>query len=121
MEKPVALFIEHKGKVMEPGKPSPYGGTSQVSSTNYVSNLPNNAAVYNIKLPDDYTVKSDPVYWIFMNSNKYSFVNERQFEKIFHGKEAEIKEFVKKNRIKFENPADVKLLVSFCSSFIEKV
>ena len=121
MEKPIALFIEHKGKVLEPGKPAAYGGTSQLSSSNYVTNLPNDASVYNIKLPDDYTVESDPVYWIFMNGNKYNFINERQFTKFFRGRETDIKEFVKKNRIKFDNPQDVKKLVSFCSSFIEKV
>jgi hypothetical protein len=114
MEKPAALFIEHKGKIQEPGKPAAYGGTSQVSSSNYISNLPNNSSVYNLKLPDEYNVKSEQVYWIIINSTKYNFVNERQFAKIFPGKEADIKAFVKKNKLKFENPEDVIKLVFFC-------
>lgn len=115
IEKPVALFIEHKGKIVEPGKPAPYGGTSQVSSSTYISNLPNNSSVYNLKLPDDFTVKSEQVYWIRIRGANYSFVNERQFTKLFPGKESDIKAFIKTNRLRFENQEDVTRLVVFCT------
>jgi len=117
IERPISLFIEHKGKIMEPGKPAAYGGTSQVSSSNYVSNIQMNSSVYNLKLPGDLIIKTESVFWIIINGNKYNFVNERQFDKIFQGKEKEIRSFIKSNHLKFENPLDVKKLVQFCIGF----
>ena len=117
MDRPVSLFLEHIGKIMDPGKPAAYGGTSQVSSSNYISTLQMNSSVYNMKLQGDLSVKPDPVFWIFINSKMYSFVNERQFEKIFQGKEKEIRSYIKKNHLKFENSKNVKELVQFCIGF----
>jgi hypothetical protein len=114
IEKPVYLYIEHKGKIEEPGKPAAYGGTSQVSSSSYLSGVEMNSSFYNMKLPGELIVKSDQVFWISINSNKYSFNNERQFAKIFPGKEDMIKSYIKDHHSKFENLQDVKKLVLYC-------
>jgi hypothetical protein len=116
MERPLSLYIEYKGSIIDPGKPAGYGGPSLVSSTSYINNLEKDHSFYNIKLPVDIKVKSELLYWISLNGEKYSFINERQLDKIFLGKENEIKAYLKKNRLKFENPTDVKQLVLFCSS-----
>jgi hypothetical protein len=114
IERPMSLFIEHKGSIVEPGKPAAYGGTSQVSSSNNISSMQMNSSFYNMKLPGELTIKSDQVFWIIIKNEKHSFINERQFEKIFPGKENEIKSYIKENRLKFENPKDVKKLVQYC-------
>lgn len=115
----IVLYIQHKGNIVDPGMPAAYGGTSQVSSSNYVSRMEMGTSVYNMKLPDNFIVKSEQVYWISLSNNDYSFVNERQFIKIFNGKESEIKKYIKANRTKFENPADIINLVNYCSELMK--
>jgi len=119
---PVNLYIQHKGKVQEPGKPAAYGGTSQVSSSTYMERLDfgnNGNSIYNKKLPEEFTVKSETIYWISFNDNKSSFSNERQFLKVFPGKEGEIKKFIKENHFKIENSEDVIKLVKYSYGLIK--
>lgn len=100
---PLTLFVQHKGELLPPGTPSGYGGTSQVSNTKLLSSIQLSSGYFNLKLPADYIVKSDPVFWIRKDSSMYSFMNERQFLKIFPDKEKDLKQFIKQNRIKFDN------------------
>jgi hypothetical protein len=116
MERPLSLFIEHKGDIVDQGKPTGYGGTSEVSSSTYYSKMDYGASAFNVKLTGDLIIKPYKVFWISINGDKYSFVNERQFDKIFPGKEKEIRLYIKENHLKFANPQDVKELVQFCIS-----
>jgi len=120
LEGPLNLYVQHKGNIVEPGKPAAYGGTSQVSSSTSLSRIDmGGGQVYNMKLPEDLIIKSAPVFLISINNNNFSFVNERQFLKLFPGKEKEIKSFIKKNRLKFENPMDMIRLVQYCSQSVK--
>jgi hypothetical protein len=104
---PVSLFIQHKGRIQSPPKPAGYGGTSEVSSSSYISRIDLGSQVYNMKLEGGLRVKYDPVYWVRVNDKMISFTSEKLFLKIFPEKEAELKQYIKKNRLKFEKPADL--------------
>jgi hypothetical protein len=122
LEGPVNLYIQHRGIIQEPGKPAAYGGTSQVSSSTYLSRVSigdGNNSIFNMKLPAELIVKPETVFWMTFNNNKYSFTNERQFLKIFPGKEIDIKKYIKQNRLKFENSEDVKKLAQYGYSLIK--
>jgi hypothetical protein len=115
---PVSLFIQHKSDLLPPGKPAAYGGTTQVSSSNYLSSVELAGGRYNLKLPDDYAVKPAPVNWIRKNSTMYRFLNERQFLKIFPEKADNIKLFIKQNKLRTENPEDLIKLINFCNELV---
>jgi len=104
---PVSLFIQHRGRLLAPPKPAAYGGTSEVSSSTYITRMELGSQVYNMKLEGDLRVKYDPLYWVKFNDQMYSFVNEKQYLKIFTGKEEVLKQFIKKNRLKFEKADDL--------------
>jgi hypothetical protein len=112
---PISLFVQHKGDLIPPGTPAGYGGTSQVSSTKMLTSVQLSGGYYNLKLPDDFQVKVDLVFWIRKDNTMNSFMNERQFVKYFPGKEALVKKFIKENRIKFNNPANMVKLVQYCN------
>jgi hypothetical protein len=112
---PISLFVQHKGELLSAGTPAAYGGTSQVSNTKIMSSIELSSGYYNLKLPPDYIVKADLVYWIRKDNNMYSFINERQFLRIFPGKEGELKQFIKQNRIKFDKISNVVSLVEHCN------
>lgn len=104
---PISLFVQHKGDLIPPGTPAGYGGTSQVSNTKMMSSVQLSGGYYNLKLPDDYQVKTESVYWIRKDSVYNSFVNERQFMKLFPGKEGDFKKFIKENKIKFDKRSNI--------------
>jgi hypothetical protein len=112
---PISLFVQHKGDLLPPGAPAGYGGTSQVSNTKQMTSVELSSGYYNLKLPADYIVKANPVYWIRKDNNKYSFINEKQFLKIFPGKEGDLKQFIKQNRIKFNKLSNIVRLVEHCN------
>ena len=112
---PISLFIQNKGELMSPGAPAAYGVTSQVSSTKYMSSIELSSGYYNLKLPADYVIKTDNIYWIRKDNSMYSFLNEKQFIKLFPGKEGELKQFIKQNRIKFDKLPDLVKLVEHCN------
>lgn len=112
---PVSLFVQHTGSVIPPGKPAGYGGTSQVSSTKQLSSVELSSGYYNLKLPKDFQVQISPVYWIRAGKEYFSFINERQFLKIFPDKEEDLKKYIKNSRIKFSRKTDLVKLVTYCN------
>ncbi len=115
---PISLFIQHRASLIPPGKPAGYGGTSQTSSIISVSSISTASGYYNLKLPSDYTVKVDPVYWIRKDNEMFSFINERQLLKIFPEQANKLKQFIKKGRIKLDRKEDVKTLIGYCNELI---
>jgi hypothetical protein len=114
----IPFFIQNKADIILPGKPAGYGGTSQTSATVSVSQLHTQAGTFNLKLPDDYTVKPYTINWVFINGKMRSFLNDRQFLKIFSDKQSEIRQFIKANKIKFEKREDLIRLIIFCQKAV---
>jgi len=114
--KPIALFIEHKGNVLTAGKPVGYGGTSQVASSTYISSMELSGIQTNLPLPKDYIVNPATVYWIRRGENWADFTNEKQFLDLFPDKSAQIKSFIKENRIKIDKPENLIRLVRYVAT-----
>jgi hypothetical protein len=116
VKQPIALFIQHKGNLLMAGKPVGYGGTSQVSSSNYISSLELSGLQTNLALPKDYIVNPAPVYWIRAGDKWSDFTTEKQFLALFPDKAALLKSFIKENRIKIDKPENVVRLVKYYAS-----
>lgn len=112
---PISLYIQYQGELIPPGAVAGYGGTSQVSNTKNLTSVNLSMGYYNLKLPDDYTVKLDQIFWIRKDGILQNYSTERQFSKLFPDKAAELKEFIKKQKIKFDKLADQIRLVEHCN------
>ncbi|MBK7628301.1 MAG: hypothetical protein IPJ16_14085 [Bacteroidales bacterium] len=119
LEAPVSLFVQHTGSVAPPGAPAGYGGTSQVSSTKQLSGVELSTGYYNLKLPKDFKVQINPVYWIRAGKEYSSFINERQFLKLFPDKEEELKKYIKDSKIKFSRQSDIVKLTWYYNEIIK--
>jgi hypothetical protein len=116
---PVALYAQYSGSVVPPGAPAGYGGTSQVSNTKQLTGVELSTGYYNLKMPKDYKVNMNPVYWISIEKNYSGFTNERQFLKLFPDREEEIKKYIKDNRIKFSRQDDIVKLAVYYNQIIK--
>jgi hypothetical protein len=115
---PISMFIQHKNDLVQAGSPAGYGSTSQTSSIKNFSSIALNSRTYNLALPPDYTLNQSTVYWIKKSNTMFSFLNKRQFLKIFPGEKDEIEKFINQNRLKFENRDDLIKLVNYCNDVI---
>lgn len=115
---PVSLFVQHKGEVVPPGKPAAYGGTSQTSSSDYLTTISMSGGQYNLPLPTDFKVRLTTLYWIRKDDHWFDFLNKNQFLKLFPEKKDSLKSFMKENRIKMNDPKHVKQLVDYYISIL---
>lgn len=113
------LFIQHKGKIQSPPKPAAYGGTSEISSSTYINNIQIGADVYRLKNETDLTIKTEKVYWIMINGKMNRFLTENQFLNLVGDKKADLKQYVKENKIKFNTEADVVKLIEYFNSLVK--
>ena len=114
---PVALFIEHKGDVKLPPKPGAYGTTSEVSSTTYMNNLQLGSDVYKLKEYPNLVIRHEYVYWTGKDLDSLdNFITAKQLRNIYPEISQEIKQYVKKNRVKFDKPDQVTNLIKYCNT-----
>lgn len=105
------LLAEYKCKLIPPGKPAAYGGTSHTSAAQTYSSWLSDGQVYNLQLPDDYKGMPYTVYWIDKDSDLKSFTNIGQLRKIYKDKRNEIRAYTRENKVDFKNTQDVARLI----------
>jgi len=117
---PITLFIHHESRLIPPGQPVGYGGTSRVSKVNTYSHMSTQGGIYSLEIPPDFEVKYMPVYWIRRDGVMYSFLGRAKFVKIFPEHKKEIGNFIKSQGIKMEDREDLIRLVRYCNELYSK-
>jgi len=112
-EPEIDLFVEHKCRLIPPGKPAAYGGTSQTSSITSYSSIMSDGRVYNLKLPDDYKIIPYNVFWLNRNGKLQSFSNLGQLKKIYRDKKKLIGDYLKENEVKLSNAKSVSDAINY--------
>jgi hypothetical protein len=107
------LYALHKGSIVDPGKPSAYGGTSQTSSTTVYSSYFANGMVYNLQLPEGVETKASTDYWLKKDGKVTMFLTMRQLAKLFEDKSGPFKKFVKQYNVKYEDQEGLVDLIKF--------
>jgi len=111
------LYVEHKCKVEEQGKPAGYGGTSQTGAATSVSSLyTQGRVVYDLKLPDDFKTKPYSIYWLKKNGELYKFMNMKELKKFYEDKKEIFKKYLKTNRVKYQDQEGIIQLIGYMES-----
>jgi hypothetical protein len=118
VNEPVSLYIQHKSDLKSTGRQGAYGTTSQTVGPTSIPKLYGTKNTYDLKIPENYTVVPSPVYWVRINNVMHSFLTERQFLKIFTGKEEEIKIFIKQSELNIKKQDDLIKIVYYCNELI---
>jgi hypothetical protein len=93
----VTLFIQHKGSYTVASTPTAYGMKSPTNAAINITAARAGNQTRQIEPPDNVTVSLAIVYWAKINGEMNKFTSERQFLKLFPEREAELKEFIKRN------------------------
>lgn len=109
----IPCFVHYKGTLLPPGTPAGYGVNSQVSNTKLQTSFSTSSGNYNLELPKDYKVQIDLLYRIILNDKLLDFSNQREFLRIFPEKSHQLKQFIKKNKITFDDVYDIKKLAHY--------
>ena len=115
----VPLYVQYRGELKDPGSPAGYGVNSQVSNTKSIQTFEMLRNNVNLKIPSDYEVTTDLIYWLRKSGSMYSFISEKQFLKLFPHNESELKQFIKQNRIKFDRPSDIIKLAEYLNKIVQ--
>lgn len=116
LEAPVPLFIQHKGKIQSPPKPAAYGGTSEISSSTYISNIPLGTDVYRLKNEAELIIRPETVYWIQIDGTLQNFLTDSQFLNLVPDLKNPMKQYIRENKIKFKSGEDVVKLISYLNT-----
>jgi len=110
------LYAEYRCNVKYPGKPAAYGGTSETTSVSTYSEIYSGGIMYELKLPDDYTIKPFRNYWLKRDGELRRFVNMRQLTKIFDDKKDLIKEYVSTRNVDYDDQESLVQLIKYLES-----
>ncbi len=108
-----SLFAQYKCRVIPPGKPAAYGGTSQTSSTDSYSSLSSGGRVYELKLPDDFQVKPYTIYFLDNGSGRKEIKSMRQLKGQYKKDGKQFDQYLKKKKVDFEDQQAVAELIYF--------
>jgi hypothetical protein len=108
------FYLQHKCLPIAEGTDIGYGQKSQsVDPTSY-RRFELGSDVVNLELPHEMAVLPSPVSWVRINNEMLHFSNSKQFIKLFPGKQKELSEYFKKNKIDFKSREDlIKLGIYF--------
>jgi len=115
VNKPLTFFIQHKSKYAPVASATAYGMTSQVNAPTNVKRIQGGNQVRSLDLPDNVTISPASVNWVRKNGTLEKFTTERQLLKIFSEKEAELKEFFKKEKLDLKITEDVIKIANYCN------
>ena len=97
------LYAEHRCDVKYPGKPAGYGGTSETSSISTYSGVYSGGILYELRLPDDFSIKPYLIYWLMKDGKINKIVNLKQLNKVFGDRKDQIKEYVGSNKADYND------------------
>lgn len=104
------LLVQYKCKIIPPGKPSAYGGTSQISATTSYSSWSGDGRVYELKLPDDYKIEPYNVYWMDNGSGLKSLTSLRQVRRFYNKQRSAYDKYTRENNVDFQDPESMAAL-----------
>jgi hypothetical protein len=110
------LYIQHRLKVLPEPKQAGFGSTSETGSImKYSSIVSSSGSHYNLNLNEPFRSELNLLFWLERGNKFYKANNIKQVCRFFPEKTSAIKEFVKTNRINFDNSADMVKLIDFCN------
>lgn len=109
----VDLYALHKAKMLDPGKPAAYGGTSQTSAITPMSSYISGGQSYDLKVPEATETHAEIEYLLKQDGKITRFVSINQLSKLYKGTKSQFRDYVRDNRVKYEDQESLIELIKF--------
>lgn len=109
----LTFLVYYRCKIIPPGNPAAFGGTSQTSSVDSYSSLALDGRVYELKLPDDYDVKPYNVYYLKDGGDWKEFITMRQLKSYYKKNKKQLDAYLKANPVDFNEATEVMKLIQY--------
>ena len=108
------LYVSYRYKVIPPSAPSAYGSESNTSASTSWSSLAGRGNLYEFTIPSEYKVVKSKDFLLYKDNqlcqvNKYS-----QVSKLYPQKAKALKDFIKTNKLDWNDKTDIKRIIDFC-------
>ena len=113
------LYIQHRGSIQDQPRPAAYGGTSLVSSSTYIDNIPMSGQVYRLQNDPTLIIKAEKIYWTRINGEWKSFTSSRQMDQVLLPLNISVTKHVKQKKYKFDNPENITELMVWCNTQLQ--
>ncbi len=113
-----AFFIQHKGSVKTPSRPAAYGGTSDVSSSTYISNVRLGNDRFRMQKNVEIIIEPGSLYWIMKDDNMTLITGKKSLLEVFSDKKTEVKTFMGRSKFDVENPEQLNNLVIYYNGLL---
>jgi hypothetical protein len=117
-ERPFTLFVQHRSKVSLPPKMDSYGKIPETAATD-AKKLLLIGDKSNISSDQELIFNKEDVYWMQVDNSMQSFRDASEFYKLFPNIKSELKQYIRQNKIKFENPDDIEKLMIYCNGLVK--
>jgi hypothetical protein len=107
------LLVQYKVRIIPPGKPAPFGATSQTSSATTYSSWIGDGQIYQLELPDDFKVNSSVVYWFDNGEGLKSFSSMGQLKKNYNKQKPLYNKYTKENKVDFKDIESIVGLIHY--------
>jgi len=121
---PVTFFLQNRSNYTPLGADVGYGARSQSVGRTQYSRFELSDVMYqfgevvNIELPQNVEITPVHEFWIRRDGEFEKFNNEKQFLKILPEYEKELKEYIRKEKIRMKSREDLIKLGKYCNEFL---
>lgn len=115
---PASLFYQHAGDLKKPPRPAAYGGTSEVSSSTYINNLPLGNDVYRMEKNKEVVITDKSVIWIRKNNSMYPVIDKKHLFNALPDKKKELNQYIRNNQVNIDNPYQMTDLIEYYNSLL---
>lgn len=121
---PVTFFLQNRSNATPKGIDTGYGSHSQSIGPTKYKRFELTQVIYQygdvayMDLPQNVEITPASVYWVKMGDNMEKFNSESQFLKLFPDYHSQLKEFIKKNKIKFKKREDIIKLGNYLNTIV---
>lgn len=107
------LYALNRASIIDPGKPAAYGGTSHTSAITPLSSFVSGGQTYDLKVPEGSETKGFIEYYLKQDDKTTAFQSIRQLSKLYKGKKSQFNNYVRENRITYEDQESLVELIRF--------
>jgi|WetSurMetagenome_2_1015567.scaffolds.fasta_scaffold00941_4 hypothetical protein len=111
----ISIYVENRNRFAPVGTKTAYGLTSQTNGPTSINTVRRGGQMRTLDIPENVEISEATLYWVKVGGVMNKFTTERQFSKIFPGKEDKIKDFFKKSKIDIKTAEGLKILGKFCN------